>query len=87
MFVLPGSPLPPLPRPARFFSRPGFRQIETIAVPHLNHDDVEPMDASLRGSRPRQLVSLRQMLTVPTLGPGTDTSRRGAPECQYRFLT
>jgi hypothetical protein len=33
-----------------FFSRPGFRQIETIAVPHLNHDDVEPMDASLRGS-------------------------------------
>jgi hypothetical protein len=28
-----------------------------------------------RDTRPAQLVSLRQMLTVPTLGPGTDTLR------------
>jgi hypothetical protein len=40
----------PLAASGAFFSRPGFRQIETIAVPHLNHDDVEPIAASLRGS-------------------------------------
>jgi hypothetical protein len=50
MFVLLGSPLPPLPRPARFFFTARLPAIETIAVPHLNHDDVEPIAASLRGS-------------------------------------